>query len=103
MHIKSSIALLALATASFASCKKDNLRVATVIATGDITYEGCGYLLKLEEDGQLLKPSHLPGAFQHPGIVVNIDYNHTGIVDTCDYSPKIFDLVNLNEIHLNQD
>lgn len=87
---------------SLASCQKEKLRTATVIATGDITYEGCGYLLQLEEDGQLLKPNHLPGAFQHPNIVVEVSFEHTGIVDTCDFAPKIFDLVNINEIHLKQ-
>lgn len=92
-----------LGTLVLASCGKDELRTATVIETGDITFEGCGYLLQLEEDGQLIKPSHLPGAYQHPGIKVEINYNHTGIVDTCEYSPKLFDLVNLNEIHLKQD
>lgn len=87
---------------SFSACKKNDLRTATVVATGDITYEGCGYLLKLDEDGQLVKPNHLPGAFQHPNIVVEVSFDHTGIVDTCDYAPKIFDLVNINEIHLKQ-
>lgn len=94
--------LLVLGTIGFAACKNKNLHEAVIVATGDITYEGCGYLLKLE-DGQLLKPSYLPGAFQHPNIVVYVDYSHTGIVDTCDYSLKLFDLVNINEIHLKND
>lgn len=94
---------LASAIMAASSCGKNDLRTATVVATDDITFEGCGYLLMLEEDGQLIKPSHLPGAYQHDGIVVELSYNHTGIVDTCEYSPKLFDLVNINEIHLKQD
>ena len=84
----------------FSACTKNKMRVATIVQTGDITYEGCGYLLKMEEDGQLVKPSHLPAAYQHDNIQVEVNYNHTGVVDTCNYGPKIYDLVNIIDIRL---
>lgn len=95
---------VALMTLGTVACNKNSeLRKATVIRTGDITYEGCGYLLKLDDDNELIKPNNMPGAFQHPNIRVTISFDHTGVVDTCDYSPKIFDVVNLSSIELLRD
>jgi len=97
-------AIVSIMTLGLVACNKQkDIRKATVIRTGDITYEGCGYLLKLDDDGELIKPNHLPGAYQHPNIRVSISFDHTGIVDTCDYSPKIFDVVNLHSIELLRD
>lgn len=98
------IGIVAVMALAGVSCnKKDDLRKATIIRTGDITYEGCGYLLKLDDAGEIIKPNYLPGAYQHPNIRVTVSYDHTGVVDTCDYSPKIFDVVNLKTIELLQE
>lgn len=82
------------------SCNKNKDMVhAVVIDTGDITNVGCGYLLMLD-DSALVQPNYLESSFQHPGIEVKVKYTHTGVVDTCDYQPKVFDLVQVEEIEL---
>lgn len=84
----------------FAACKKDKnpMRTAVIIQTGDISYEGCGYIIKMDDDGEMLKPVSLPGAYQHNNMRVEVSFNHTGIVDTCDYGTVLYDLVNIEEI-----
>lgn len=95
---KYGLILFALSVFSFLSCSKQSKMVdATVIDTGDITYEGCGYVLQLE-DSALLKPTYMPGAYQHDGFKVRIEYHHTGIKDTCQYGSIIYDMVKLDEI-----
>lgn len=103
MNRKLIWALSLLGIVAFASCEKDNKYMnATVLDTGDITYEGCGYLLVLDNT-ELLKPLYLPGAFQHDGLKVRISYKHTGILDTCEYGTKLYDQVNVDDIKLVQE
>lgn len=84
------------------SCNKDQNWVnATVINSGDITYEGCGYVLQLE-DQALLKPTYMPGAYQHDSLKVRIHYHHTGILDTCQYGSIVYDMVKLDDIELRK-
>lgn len=88
------------ALVGFTACDKDkNMVDAIVVDTGDITYEGCGYLLELE-DKALLQPLDLPSAYQHDGIKVKVEYSHTGIQDTCDYGTVIYDLVDIERIKM---
>lgn len=96
-----SAALLILTTV-FASCEKDKnaMRSAVIIQTGDISYEGCGYIIQMDDDGEMLKPTHLPGAYQHHNMRVELSFNHTGIVDTCDYGTVLYDLVNIESIQM---
>lgn len=101
MAKKIGIFFLFLTTLAIYSCTKEkNMVEATVVDTGDITYEGCGYLLRLN-DSALLMPTYLPGAYQHGGMQVKIDYHHTGIKDTCQYGSVIYDMVKLDDIELN--
>lgn len=72
---------------------------AVVVDTGNITYAGCGYLLKLD-DSALVLPTYLPGAYQHGGLKVEIEYHHTGIKDTCQFGSVIYDMVKLDDIKL---
>jgi hypothetical protein len=93
------LAALFLAT----SCNKDKDMVeAIIVDTGDITNEGCGYLLQLE-DQALIQPSYLPSAYQHGGMKVKVKYSHTGVQDTCDFGTVIYDLVSIKEIKKNND
>ena len=88
---------------SFVACNKDKDMVdATIVDTGDITNEGCGYLLELE-DKAVVQPSYLPSAYQHGGLKVKVKYTHTGIKDTCDFGTVIYDLVSIQEIKRNND
>ncbi len=88
---------------AFVACNKDKDMVdATIVDTGDITNEGCGYLLELE-DKAVVQPSYLPSAYQHGGLKVKVKYNHTGIKDTCDFGTVIYDLVSIQEIKRNND
>lgn len=82
------------------ACKKDNNYThAVIMDTGDITADGCGYLLRLD-DGREEKPQYLPSAFQHDGLEVYVKYRSTGILDTCEYSAprKFFELVSIDDI-----
>src|SRR5690554_6710725 len=81
----------------FTACKDKSLVDATIINTGDITYEGCGYLLELE-NSELLQPLYLPGAYQHNGLQVKVKYSHTGVQDTCEYGTVIYDLIDIEKI-----
>lgn len=84
-----------------AACNPDKDMVnAVVIDTGDITPDGCGFLLKLE-DSAMIKPVNLPSAYSHDGMPVKLTYDFSGQKDTCDYGPKIFDLVQIDRIKVN--
>ena len=88
---------------AFGACNKDKDMVdATIVDTGDITNEGCGYLLQLE-DKAVVQPSYLPSAYQHGGLKVKVKYNHTGIKDTCKFGSVIYDLVSIQEIKRKND
>lgn len=85
-------------TLVFTACRKDlRLVNATIVDTGDITDEGCGYLLQLN-DSSLVKPNYLPSSYQHHGYKVVVKYEHTGIVDTCEFANKLYDRANIVEI-----
>ena len=85
------------------SCNNDkDMREAKVIDTGDITFEGCGYVLQLP-NSELIKPIYLPSAYQHNGISVKVKYKHSGVLDTCKFGTVIYDMVSIQEIKLNQD
>ncbi len=74
-------ATLLLATA----CNKDRDKdfvSATVRDSGDISADGCGYLLDVDGVGEK-KPAYLLSAFQQNGLKVQIKYHETGILDTC--------------------
>lgn len=100
MTKKSFLLTAAFMAFTFVACEKNKDMVsATVVDTGDITYEGCGYLLQLE-DKALLQPLYLPSAFQHDGMKVEVKYKHTGVQDTCEYGTIIYDLINIEKIEM---
>lgn len=83
---------------SFTACNKDRKMVdATVVDTQDLTYVGCGYVLELQ-DKALVLPLNLPSAYQHDGMKVRVEYQHTGIQDTCKFGTVIYDMVDVQEI-----
>lgn len=95
-----TIALLGLSIATLASCDKyKDYTEATVVNTGNITTEGCGYLLAIEGDG-MVKPTHLPSAYQHDGMKVKVKYKHNNVIDTCidGASNRIFELADIDDI-----
>jgi|SRR5690606_1122635 len=95
---KSYLTLLSFALLGIAACNTDKDMVkATVINSGDITAQGCGYVLELE-DQALVQPIYLPGAYQHDGLKVKVAYEHTGIQDTCTFGTVIYDLVDITKI-----
>jgi hypothetical protein len=82
------------------SCKKDkDFQRATVIDTGDITKEGCGYILRLE-DGKEEKPEYLPSDYQHNDLKVLIKIHSSGVLDTCRFETprKFYERVYIDEI-----
>lgn len=82
----------------FSACKKDEKMVsATIVNSGDITLYGCGYLMLLQ-DNSYVKPTYLPAAYQHDGVEVRVAYHHTGVFDTCNFGPKVYDLIKIDEI-----
>lgn len=94
------IALLGLSIIALASCDKyKDYLDATVVHTGNITADGCGYLLSIEGDG-MVKPVHLPSAYQHDGMKVKVKYTHNRVIDTCidGTSNRIFELADISDI-----
>jgi hypothetical protein len=84
--MRNYILCLASLTILTLACKKDKYSSATVIDTGDVTSEGCGYILRMS-DGKDEKPDHLPSAFQHNNLKVKVKIRHSGILDTCQFDP----------------
>ena len=87
------------------SCDKNkDFSEAVILDSGDITADGCGYLLRFE-DGREEKPEHLPSAFRHNGLQVLVKYHSTGILDTCEFTAprKFFDLVQIDDIRRKID
>jgi hypothetical protein len=71
-------------TISVLACKKsdDGFQNAEVVDSGDITNEGCGYLLRFD-DGREEKPYQLLSAYQHNGMKVKVKYHDSQVQDTC--------------------
>ncbi len=87
------------------SCKKDkDYTRATVIDSGDITADGCGWLLRLE-DGKLEKPEYVPGNFLHNNLKVKVKFHSTGVLDTCRSTPPydFFEQVAIDDIKRDID
>lgn len=74
-----------------------NMVEAVVIDTGDVTRDGCGYLLVLP-DSALLKPVHLDAAYRHHNLPVRVEYTFSGVRDTCDFGPKVFEMATVIRI-----
>ena len=90
----------ALLTVLAVSCKKDKDFIkATIVDTGDITVDGCGYVLRME-DGKDEKPEYLPSAFQHNGLKVLVKIHSSGVLDTCHFAPPhiFYEKVYIDEI-----
>lgn len=86
-----------------ASCGDEKGMVnATIVNTGDITNEGCGYLLK-REDNELVLANNLPSAYFHDGLRVKVKYTHTGVMDTCKYGSVIYDIATIQKIKRRND
>ena len=80
------------------SCNRNkNLLKATVVDTGDIALDGCGYLLKVEGEERLLRPSNLPTAYMHDGYKVKVKYDSDGGGEVCSVYPK-FDFIEIIQL-----
>lgn len=83
------------------ACKKDkNMVNATVVDSGDIAKDGCGFLLQLESDGSMLRPKYIPSAFQYNGLKVKVKLNRDGEGEICNTYPikKFYEVVELIDI-----
>ncbi|MCB0696375.1 MAG: hypothetical protein KDC07_03360 [Chitinophagaceae bacterium] len=80
------------------ACKQDrNLVKATVVDTGDIALNGCGYLLKIEGEDRLMRPSNLPTAYMHDGYKVKVKYDSDGGGEVCAIYPK-YDFIEIIQL-----
>lgn len=98
-------AFLLLSTLALTACEKDkDFKTAVVRDSGDVSNDGCGYLLDVEDEGEQ-KPEYLPSAFQHDGMRVKVKYTYTGVLDTCGHSlPQSFhELVRIDDIKRGDD
>lgn len=79
-----SFCLIALFALFLGSCKKDDdgFVNAVVVDSGDMSSQGCGYLLQLS-NGDVLKPYELKSAYRHNGLEVQIKYHLSDIFETC--------------------
>lgn len=101
MMRKYLIGAFALLAVFVVACKKDkNMVNATVVDTGDIAKDGCGFLLQLGSDGSLLRPKYIPSAFQYNGLKVKVKLNRDGEGETCNTYPtkKFYEVVELIDI-----
>ncbi|MBS1778231.1 MAG: hypothetical protein JST70_02830 [Bacteroidetes bacterium] len=96
---------LALSVLTVACKKNKNMINATVVDSGDIANNGCGYLLKLDDDGTLLRPRYMPSAYQHDGMRVKVKLNRDGEGEICNTYPtkKFLEVADLTDIIKNQD
>lgn len=95
------IGAFAMLTVFVVACKKDkNMVNATVVDSGDIAKDGCGFLLQLESDGSMLRPKYIPSAFQYNGLKVKVKLNRDGEGEICNTYPikKFYEVVELIDI-----
>ena len=90
--------LAACSLIAFTSCKKydEGYTRAQVIYAGDLTVNGCGYLLRLT-DGTLIKPVYLASAYQIDSLGVLVKYFNTGNQTNC-VPQHPYDIVGVDEI-----
>lgn len=87
------------------SCNPDkDLVKATVIDTGDIAKDGCGYIIKLE-NGTELRPAYIPSAYQSNGMKVKLKYSSRGEQQVCYVAPvnKVYEVVEIARIKKDLD
>lgn len=71
--------------------KEEGYVEATISDSGDISSEGCGYILKFSDGTEDKKPYQLKSAFQVNGLKVRVKFAETDIIDTCGTSaPFLF-------------
>ncbi|OSZ82292.1 hypothetical protein CAP35_03220 [Chitinophagaceae bacterium IBVUCB1] len=88
------------------ACKKDkNMEKATVVDTGDIAKNGCGYMLQLESDGSVVRPKYMPSSYQHNGMKVKVKINRDGEGEICNTYPtkKFYEIVQIVDIKKDLD
>lgn len=101
--------LAAIVLTAAASCKKDKLTKATVVDTGDLAAGGpsggCGYLLKIEGENSLLRPSNLPSAYMHDGFKVKVKFDRDGHGEPCQVYPQyeFIEIIQLTVIKADLD
>lgn len=103
--MKRLASLLLLSALALASCDKDkDFKLAVVRDSGDVSNDGCGYLLDVEDEGEQ-KPEYLASAFQHDGMRVKVKYTYTGVLDTCGHTlPQSFhELIRIDDIKRDDD
>lgn len=63
----------------FTGCTKkySDYKKAIVVNSGNITPEGCGYILAVDGVG-MMKPENMPSGFTHDQLPVLIKYHSTG-------------------------
>lgn len=90
--------LAALFTLTATSCKKkdEGYTQALVVYGGDLTVDGCGWLLRLT-DGALVKPSNLASAYQHDSLGVLVKFYNAGTQTNC-VPQNPYDIVVVEEI-----
>jgi hypothetical protein len=97
------IALLALVSIALGSCDKyKDYKRGFIMDSGDITVNGCGYLLKLNGGG-FVKPVYLNSAFQHDNMKVKVKLVLNGKKDTCDMGMAIYDEAIIEDIVRDND
>jgi hypothetical protein len=101
-YLLGCICLIALA----ASCKKDkDMKKAVVVDTGDVANGGCGYLIRMEDDGSEKKPKYLPSMYQHDGdkILVKFDADGEGTICRTYPTNDFVELIEITYIKRNLD
>lgn len=82
MKMRPKLLLLLLAPIAVASCKDKDWKSATVINTGDISANGCGFVLKMDDLSEQ-KPINLPTAFTYDGLKVKVKYHTVNSPVSC--------------------
>lgn len=88
------------------SCNRDrNLVAATVVDSGHLTAGGCGYLLRLDDENTLLRPSNLPSAYHHDGYKVKVKFDRDGGGEACAIYPdhEFIEIIQLTIVKPNLD
>lgn len=98
--------ILIAAFATLAACKKDkDFKKATVLDSGDVSVNGCGYILRME-DGSLQKPVTLSSAYQHDGLKVKVKYHNKDGIVTCnavDTNIHMLQVIDVDDIKRDMD
>lgn len=78
-------------------CDYDPSVDATILWTGDLSYDGCDWIVRVDPSTSY-HPQSLDTAFQHDGLKVKIIFSKTGQHFICGFNPQGPEIIQIKSI-----